>query len=343
MTSQIVRTNPTAGTATTSSVRNNFGYAADEINVLQRSGVEYKNTTGSSAAYNVNYGGSPQFALVDGVRVSARIHVESAASPVLTVSPGPSPHPIVKNDGSSLVAGDLALNGVYEFMYNAVDQAWMVLGVAAITSEITLLTKILGGLYPVGSLLTTTNSASPGDADYFFSGITFGTWEAYAQGRTIIGIDQGSAIISGSSVIDTGIHITTVTIPESAILLGDSITVSGFTGNALLANGTFSVRTVSTAAGVTTITYLSPGLIALPTFPGDGFLQDDRFKVSQEVGGEIAHELTFDELAVDASVIFAGGQGQFASTAESVAGDAHNNLQPYIVTYIWKRIVTPTP
>ena len=342
MTSQIVRTNPTAGTATTSSVRNNFGYAADEINRLLRASTDKVVATGTDSVV-ANFSNVPTFVLADGVRVLIEIvNTTTSATPTLNVNSSNAKY-IKKPDGSSLAIGDLVAGGYYEFVYHSGNDYWMVLGVAAITSEITLLTKILGGLYPVGSLLTTTNSASPGDADYFFSGITFGTWEAYAQGRTIIGIDQGSAITSGSSVVQLGISVATITVPESPILLGDTITVSGFTNNAAPANGTFSVRTVSTAAGVTTITYLSPGLVELPTFPGPGFLQDDRFKVSQEVGGEIAHKLTFAELALDASTIYAGGQGSQASTVESVVADAHNNLQPYIVTYIWKRIVTPTP
>ena len=336
MSSQIVRTNPTAGTATTSSVRNNFGFAADEINVLQRSGIEYKNTTGSSAAYNLNYGGSPQFALVDGVRVSARIHVESAASPVLTVSPGPSPYPIVKNDGSSLVAGDLALNGVYEFMYNAVDQAWMVLNVAASVDETTIYEAVLAGLYPIGSLLTTTLSSNPGVADYFFSGTTFGTWESYAEGRTLVGIDTGFGInlVSASS----NNNKVTLVILERAIGEGDSITVSGFTTPAGNANGQFEVISSATALGQTTITYATT-ITDQASLPSANFnLINESFDTVEEIGGETTHELTVAEIpAADATLFVNSGQASYDRLASTSLVESHNNMQPYIVTYIWKR------
>jgi len=335
MSSQIVRTNPTAGTATTSSVRNNFGFAADEINVLQRSGVEYKNTTGSSAAYNLNYGGSPQFALVDGVRVSARIHVESAASPVLTVSPGPSPYPIVKNDGSSLVAGDLALNGVYEFMYNAVDQAWMVLNVPASVDETTIYEAVLAGLYPIGSLLTTTLSSNPGVADYFFSGTTFGTWESYAQGRTLVGIDTGFGITLFSASSNNS--KVTLVISERAIGEGDSITVSGFTTPANNANGSFVVISSATAAGQTTITYEAI-ITNQASLPSTNFnLINESLDTVEEIGGQTTHKLTSDEIPADDATLFvSGGQQQYVRLTTGAA-DSHNNMQPYIVTYIWKR------
>ena len=183
MTSAIVRTNPTAGTATTSSVRDNFGFAADEINVLQRSSTELKPTTnGGSNPYNVDFGSSPTFSFVNGARISVRINATNTASANIIVAPGVSPIPIVKTDNSSLLAGDLVADSIYDLIYNANSSlgypVWIALNVDVITSQDALLTTMLGGLYPVGSLLTTTLATDPGTADYFFSGITFGTWEA---------------------------------------------------------------------------------------------------------------------------------------------------------------------
>jgi len=135
MTSAIVRTNPTSGTATTSSVRDNFGFAADEINVLQRSSTELKNATGGPVSYNVDFGSSPVFSLVDGARVSVRINVTNTSAPLITVSPGISPVAIVKSDGSALAAGDLVADSVYDLMYNATISKWVAFNAATLTSS----------------------------------------------------------------------------------------------------------------------------------------------------------------------------------------------------------------
>tara|TARA_R110000751_G_scaffold261167_1_gene360519 strand:+ start:11 stop:1165 length:1155 start_codon:yes stop_codon:yes gene_type:complete len=384
MTSAIVRTNPTSGTATTSSVRDNFGAAADEINVLQRSSTELKPTTGGPIAYNVNFGSSPTFSLVDGARISVRINVTNTSSPLITVSPGISPVSIVKSDGSALAAGELVADSIYDLMYNATLSKWVALNVDAITSQDTLLTTILGGLYPVGGLLTTTNSANPGDADYFFSGITFGTWEAYAQGRTIVGIDTGfgTGFVSGSKTLTQ----VTIVIAEKALSKGDSITVSGFTGTSDVVNGSQTVNSVVTAAGQTTVIYTVVDATDLASLVGtDVKVINEDFDTSQEIGGEATHTQTESEVAnhrhhlvnnrtvpesgntgIDNYIATQGNQSGSStnqsytlrpvtdeanrglssfntvdSSGNTVAQTAMNNLQPYITTYIWKRVVTP--
>jgi len=378
MTSAIVRTNPTAGTATTSSVRDNFGFAADEINVLQRSSTELKSTTSGPIAYAVNFGSSPVFSLVDGARISVKINVTNTASPLITVSPGISPVGIVKSDGSALVAGDLVADSIYDLMYNATTSKWVALNVDVITSQDALLTTILGGLYPVGGLLTTTNSANPGDEDYFFSGITFGTWEAYAQGRTIVGIDTGfgTGFVSGSASLGQ----ITIVIAEKALSKGDSITVSGFTGTSIIANGSHTVDSAVTAAGQTTIIYDVVDQDELASLVGtDVKVINEDFDTSQEIGGEstttdlIDHEhhvlkngyqnngdIGVSDYVSEASSNnngdyqlrpgltaqpFIGRSSPPISASDpdisSPTADAITNLQPYITTYIWKRVVTP--
>jgi hypothetical protein len=135
MTSAIVRTNPTSGTATTSSVRDNFGSAADEINVLQRSSTDLKPTTGGTISYAVNFGSSPTFSLVDGARISVRINATNTAAPTIIVSPGSTDISIVKPDGSALAAGDLIANSIYDLMYNATISKWVAFNAATLTSS----------------------------------------------------------------------------------------------------------------------------------------------------------------------------------------------------------------
>ena len=390
MTSAIVRTNPTSGTATTSSVRDNFGFAADEINVLQRSSTELKLTTGGPIAYLVDFGSSPTFSLVDGARVSVRINVTNTSSPLITVSPGITPVGIVKSDGSALAAGDLVADSVYDLMYNATISKWVALNVNVISSQDALLTTILGGLYPVGGLLTTTNSANPGDADYFFSGITFGTWEAYAQGRTIVGIASDATLSSGGITSDVA---TFVTDAAHNLLVGSQVEIVSVTG-AVSPVGTHYVTAIPTS---TSFSFALVGADETFTnFTAASLAKNIAFDTSQEVGGESNHTLTQEEMAQhrhhqfvissQANQEYISGDSRFSSTYHfsrggddnryiiarpvgdaysdpthapssnmidarvgdgsgtdnDVTGDApHNNLQPYITTYIWKRVITP--
>ncbi len=364
MTSSIVRTNPTAGTATTSSVRDNFGHAADEINRLLRASTD-KTTTANSVTLTATFADVPTFTLVDGIRVLLEVAVSNTnTSPTLNVNSTGNKN-IKKADGSSLAAGDLVAGGYYEFVYDSNANEWKVLNLSTITSQDTLLTTILGGLYPVGSLLTTTVATDPGDADYFFNGITFGTWAAYAAGRTIVGLDTGTTITSASS----SSNVVTLVVASHSLSAGDSIVVSGFT-NDTDANGTFTVDSTTSTNIVYTATNVSDGALT----GTDLLVKNAAFDTAQEVGGEGSHTLTQAEInhnhqwhdvvsgSEDHRIELTTGSGtgsynanadqvEFPSSSSlsadyytdnnrNVTGEsvtAHNNLQPYIVTYIWKR------
>ena len=81
---------------------------------------------------------------------------------------------------------------------------------------------------------------------------------------------------------------------------------------------------------------------------------DSDFKTSEKTGGEKTHKLTVNEMpshkhkyyspivqqasASSNSSIFGNYNKQYIIQTDSSGGDqAHNNLQPYYVTYIWKR------
>ena len=335
MTSQIVRTNPTAGTATTSSVRNNFGFAADEINQLLRANTDKVVATGTDSVV-ANFSNVPTFVLADGVRVLIEIaNTTTSATPTLNVNSSGAKS-IKKSDGSSLAIGDLVAGGYYEFVYDLGEDEWKVMSLSASVDETTIYEAVLAGLYPIGSLLTTTLSSNPGVADYFFSGTTFGTWEPYAQGRTLVGIDTGFGInlVSASSSNDK----VTLVISERAIGEGDSITVSGFTTPAGNANGQFVVISSATAAGQTTITYAAT-ITDQASLPSTNFnLINESFDTVEEIGGETTHELTVAEIpAADVTLFVGSGVQPYDRLASTSLVESHNNMQPYIVTYIWKR------
>ena len=367
MTSAIVRTNPTSGTATTSSVRDNFGFAADEINRLLRANTDKVESTGTNEI-SAQFGDVPTFSLVDGVRVLIQI-TTTTTSDYQTLNVNNTGNvPIKKSDNTDLAIGDLVAGGYYEFVYHSVNNYWLVLNLSAITSQDALLTTILGGLYPVGSLLTTTNSANPGDDDYFFSGITFGTWEAYAQGRTIVGIASDATLSSGGITSDVA---TFVTDAAHNLSVGSQVEIVSVTG-VVSPVGTHYVTAIPTT---TSFSFALVGTDeAFTNFTAASLAKNIAFDTAQEVGGVSSEAITLTKenlpehthrYMVSGSSTGGGGStggfltrspgsivngtiGTPGDTSGSQIGSQNgttgqaftaNNLQPYITTYIWKRTV----
>ena len=123
MTSQIIPTNPTAGSASTSSVRENFRIADEEITKLQRANIDAQELTGGPVLYSVTYP-QPEANLqyVDGMRIAARVNVTNAdgSLTVLSLSVNGGTGVRLKSlEGLDLDAGDLVVGQYYEFILNA--------------------------------------------------------------------------------------------------------------------------------------------------------------------------------------------------------------------------------
>jgi len=289
MTSAIIRTNPTAGTATTSSVRENFRIAADEINILLRANTDKQVTTGTTAL-TATFANVPTFTLVDGVRVLLEIgSANTTTTPTLNVN-GSGAKSIKKNDGSSLAIGDLVAGGYYEFVYDSGESSWKAFNTPFALDETSLFTTMLGGLYPVGGLLTTTVATDPGTADYFFSGITFGTWEAFAAGKVMVGIDSS----------DTDFD----TVEETGGAKTHTLTQAEMNHNHQWYESTGGSNSIDTSGSGSNATSYDANA-------------DSKAITSSELNSDYYTD------------------NNRGITGESVT--AHNNLQPYIVTYIWKR------
>lgn len=162
-------------------------------------------------------------------------------------------------------------------------------------------------LYPVGHIYMSTNSANPGT---LFPGTT---WEAYAQGRVLIGAGTGTdsrsekkTFTAGSTGGEYNHQLTVGELPK--------ITPSASIGNVSL-TGTMRVQSdvgcMADTAGVTGI-----------------FRNGNTYPYGVE--GTTNHNSR--ALSIDASHTHTITINSFGENR------THNNVQPYIACYIWQRI-----
>lgn len=361
MTSAIIPTNPVQGNATTSSVRDNFLAAHDEINALQRMSTEVK-VTGSSdgASYTATF--TDAVVLGEGVRVSVEINtVNTNTAPTLNAN-DTGAKTIVRQDGSALAVGDLKAGQYVDLMYAAtggsgISDKWVWLNSPYAQLITTLKEEIAASVYPVGSIFTTTTNysdASNGAAVTTALGMASTVqWSRYAKGRTIVGFDSGYTPSAATASADDVIQLTfTASEGESGQLhafgVGDTITTSGFsTTQANVTNGTVTEVTANTIKYASSSSISSGATVTI----GSGKVVNTAMDTALEAGGASNHVLTIAEIPSHTHTYTDGfgsdgnigdepfeGQQEDLRTSGSTGGDgAHNNLQPYITTYIWKR------
>ena len=109
MSSQIIETNPTSGSAKTSDVRDNFGFAKTEINNFERMTEDKVITTNGGSVNTQDANFANDVTLVEGRRISVEIGTgltTTNTTPTLNVD-GTGDKTIVRQDGSALTVGDL--------------------------------------------------------------------------------------------------------------------------------------------------------------------------------------------------------------------------------------------
>ena len=159
--------------------------------------------------------------------------------------------------------------------------------------------NIMMGMYPVGSIYISTSNANP-------SGSIDGTWEAYAGGRTLVGVGTSD----------------------------QAFTVGNTGGNS---NSTLSI------ANIPSHNHSIPSLSGTTNIAGD---HNHTIKYSfAHVANLAAGDFyAVPALGTDSNIILNNGNHSHtvttnANTSGSTgSGQAFNNLQPYITVYMWRRI-----
>ena len=182
MSSQINSTKPTSGNALTADVRSNFGHAASELNSFFRMTQEYKSTTGGPIDYQVAFDDS--ITLVQGDRFTIHIQntdgtTNTTTAPRLSVDAGNNFYVIKSTTGQPLNIGDLQQNGIYDIFWDGANFR----AVNVFREDDALFTAILGVTYPIDSIIHSKSSTNPGTSGYFYTGVSFGTWQLYSQGK----------------------------------------------------------------------------------------------------------------------------------------------------------------
>ncbi|MBJ6360438.1 hypothetical protein ACFOQM_03795 [Paenibacillus sp. GCM10012307] len=171
--------NSKAGTAVATTSANGLMAATDKQLSDNRNG--YGTTAGTGATYTVTL--SPAPALVEGLRVTVKIHLANTGSVTLNVN-GTGAKSILKSNGSTLLAGNLKLNSVYTLVYSG--SAFILQGEGgeygdAVAADV-LAGKTIGteaglvaGTMPdrgAGGTVTPGTTAQNKDAGYYNSPIT---------------------------------------------------------------------------------------------------------------------------------------------------------------------------
>ena len=165
-------------------------------------------------------------------------------------------------------------------------------------------------VYPIGSIYISYDSTNPGT-------LFGGTWEAFGKGQTLVGIDSSQTEFN--TVGKTGGEkVHTLTIDEmpshTHIFTGDTVVTSEAPDHKHLYDDYTVVISPGTNTGYFNFEFDSSGKGTAITSGED---PNDR-----KTKGAGAHTHT----------VTATG-----SNSSSGGSKAHNNLQPYITVYMWKR------
>ena len=209
--------------------------------------------------------------------------------------------------------------------------------------------SMLDKIYPVGSIYMTTTYSTTEEVTNAIGG----EWEKYAQGRTIIGegigTDSNGLVKTFENNATDGEYTHTLSSNEIASHTHSIPSLSGTTGSTgsgYSLHHTCQTKTTSSGGRHSHSLYKQvDNNSGTSLYVGGGnsslviYYKTDNSTTTLSAG---AHTHTYPDCYLDSlsgvqshSHTFSTGTSTTGSTGENTA---HNNMEPYIVTYIYKRI-----
>lgn len=187
-----------------------------------------------------------------------------------------------------------------------------------ITSNVNYNT-ILNLVYPVGSLYLSTNSTDP-------STLFGGTWEAFAKGKTLVGIDSDQVEFD--------------TVEKSGGEKSHVLTINELPSHGHSFTGSSHTHSIPALSGATNSTggHTHKGKIRATDGHYSGDITEVRaYNDTSGTDGLITNNSGAHSHTVSTNASTTGGTIQGGTVGTTGDSQAHNNLQPYIVINIWKR------
>jgi microcystin-dependent protein len=181
--------------------------------------------------------------------------------------------------------------------------------------------SVMQALYPVGSLYASTLSTNPGTL------LGFGTWTAFGAGRTLVGLDAGQ--VEFDTVEETGgakTHTLTTAELASHTHVQDAHNHTQDSHNHTQNSHNHTQDAHDHLILLASPTNTTAAAAANRYAPGTS-------------SSTITELTTATNQAATATNQAATATNQAATATNQTAGSgtAHNNLQPYITVYMWKR------
>ncbi|MCL2038115.1 hypothetical protein FWG95_03925 [Candidatus Saccharibacteria bacterium] len=176
-----------------------------------------------------------------------------------------------------------------------------------------LKSEMVNTLYPVGSIIITTTNTNPG-------GNLGGTWAQFGQGRTLLGVGSNAANSNttyGSMAAGT---INRTTAEETSGVVSHTLTTAQMPGHTHAQDAhthTQNSHSHNVLIGSTQVTW------APLVFAAGG--NQNGINTTGTGGNVVTNGVT------------ATNQNTTATNQNTGGGGAHNNVQPYITVYFWKR------
>ena len=185
--------------------------------------------------------------------------------------------------------------------------------------------NLLNKMYPVGSIYITNTNTNP-------SSTLGGTWQAYAQGRTLVGVDGSSYKSSGLTGGKAIKSITTSNMSahtHNASISGKVTSTFKGTSTATSSGGSHyhTIASVFTGSEVKGYGLFSTGI----GFGGRVIVNSVGSGDSTSSNGSHNHSLT------PSGTVTSTFKGTTANTTSTGSGSSVNFQNPYITVYIWKR------